>query len=50
MLNKAQKLFYAVVLTLTIVAGVVALGPRPAVAGVGGGGGTTGVLSYKTLK
>jgi hypothetical protein len=50
MSRKAQKLFYAVVLSISLLAGVFAAAPQPAVAGGGGGGGTIGILSVRILK
>ncbi len=51
MLNKAQRLFYAIIVSLAVLAGVVAAGQHQASAcGAGSCGGTVGVLTYKALR
>jgi hypothetical protein len=50
MLHKAQKLFYVVVLSISLMVGVLAASPQPVAAGGGGGGGTIGILSISFRK
>ena len=50
MSRKAQKLFYAIVLSVGLLVSVFAAAPQTAIAGGGGGGGTGGVLSVRIAK
>jgi hypothetical protein len=51
MSNKAQRLFYAIVVSISLLVGVIATGAQSSFAcGAGGCGGGQGTLSATTLK
>ncbi len=51
MLNKAQRLFYAIVISLSVLVSMIALSPSPVAAcGAGSCGGTGGILTITKFK